>query len=90
MNTRLPTLCHYSGSNAISVTIGELRVFFSYETPVAFRHQNDLVVRENDWCYMREDHLTTIDGGSEEAIAQRVGAEAFEAALLAVTKGGGA
>lgn len=68
--------------------LGNLEVFFSYATPVAFRHKGKLVVRENDWRHTTSGHLATIDGGSNEAKAQRISGEDFEKALLAAMKGG--
>lgn len=73
--------CYYlpSGKNAICVQTGLIMVWFSYTTPIAFRHSNQLVtVRENDWGPTTGRHLNAIDGGSTEAKAARVSAERFQ------------
>lgn len=42
-----------------------LSVWFSYETPVAFRKAGGpVVVRENDWKQTTGKHLNLIDGGN--------------------------
>lgn len=43
------------------VTIGDLSVWFSYETPVAFRSGLDpIVVRENDWGPTTGKHINLV------------------------------
>ena len=64
------------GLNAICVTIGGIKVWYSYKTPVAFRAWgNPLVVRENTWGPTTGKHLNAIDDGDK---ANRVSSERFE------------
>jgi len=58
-----------------------VKVYFSYETPIAFTCRARLVVRVNDWKVMTGKHLNSIDGGSCEAKEKRVSGEAFEKSL---------
>ena len=50
------------GINALCFTAGDLDVYFSYKTPVAFRAPGfGLVVRENEWGPTTGKHLNAID-----------------------------
>lgn len=50
-----------TGENALAVQIGELTVYFSYETVVAFRSpKTGLVVSENVWSTTTGKHLNAI------------------------------
>lgn len=74
----LPTIEKYAGPNAVRVQIGNLSVWFSYKTPVAFyHHRTGLVVRENDWSNTTGRHLNAID--SDKAV--RYDSETFKAAF---------
>ena len=93
MNTNLPnfeTYGNYSSSNygahALKFTIpGFAEVWFSYQTPVAFRmHRGNLFVRVNDWSTTTGKHLNAIDGGNKKA---RIAGDKFEA-MLAQQVGG--
>lgn len=71
MKTELPSIepyGNYSSSNygvhSLRVDVGELTVWFSYKTPVAFRHLGGpKIVRQNDWSTTTGKHLNAIDGG---------------------------
>lgn len=52
MNNKLTTLY-----------IGDKRVYFSYETPIAFWNGSELFVSENEWSRTTGRHLNAIDGG---------------------------
>lgn len=52
MNNKLTTLY-----------IGDKRVYFSYETPIAFWDGSELFVSENEWSRTTGRHLNAIDGG---------------------------
>ena len=54
MNNKLTTLY-----------IGDKRVYFSYETPIAFWNGNELFVSENEWSQTTGRHLNAIDGGDK-------------------------
>lgn len=65
-------------SNAIVVGIGELDLFFSYETLVAFSLPGvGRIVHENIWSATTGKHLNAID----KKRGDRVGAEKFNALL---------
>ena len=52
--------------NALCITIGGVQVFYSYQTPVAFRTADGrLVVRQNEWNQTSGKHLNWIDGGDQ-------------------------
>ena len=49
-------------SNFHEVIIGKTVIYFSYETPIAFRHPfTGLVVSENDWSVTTGKHLNSIN-----------------------------
>ena len=57
------------------VTIGNLTVWFSYETPIAYQSMHDpLRVCENVWSAATGKHLNAIDGGDK---ASRLPREQF-------------
>lgn len=50
------------------VEIGPIKIWFSYDTPVAFRIGNgETVVRSNAWGPTTGRHLNAIDGGDRES-----------------------
>ena len=55
-----------------------LSIFYSYATPVAFRHYGSLTVSQNVWSRTTGKHLTQIDGGFKK---DRVPHEEFEKLL---------
>lgn len=65
----LPTISNYGqyrsgnyGAHCLKVSMSGLDVYFSYGTPVAFRHSStSLVVRQNDWGPTTGRHLNWID-----------------------------
>ena len=64
------------GAHALQVRIGNATVWFSYQTPVAFKIGcNPRVVRVNDWKQTTGKHLNAIDGGDKES---RVDGATFE------------
>lgn len=75
-------------NNLNSVTINGVRVWFSYETAVAFSYAGNMVVHENIWSVTTAKHLTKIDGGSKEAMAARVDSQTFDTMMtLAMVTG---
>jgi hypothetical protein len=44
----------------MAVEVGNLTVYFSYKTPVAYCDGNGLVCRENDWGPTTGKHLNAI------------------------------
>ena len=83
----LPTIRNYGpysssnyGAHSLRVTVGQLDVYFSYNTPVAYSTDHDgLVCRENDWGPTTGKHLNAIDPNKKNRIP---GAE-FEQRLQA-------
>ena len=55
------------GAHSLAFQLGDVTVYFSYETPVAFEAPgHGLVVRENDWGNTTGKHLNWIDGGDHK------------------------
>lgn len=76
------------GTNSTGVTVGDLDLYFSYKTVIAFcKAGAPRVVRANDWGPTTGHHLTSIDGGKKEAKAKRLPSAEFEAALALVLNG---
>lgn len=72
------------GLNTQAVTLGDIVVYFSYSTPIAYRDWTDgLVVSVNEWQTTTGKHLNWIDGGSPNARAKRLPRPEFEAKLAA-------
>ena len=71
------------GAHSLAFQLGDITVYFSYETPVAFEAPGPgLVVRENDWGNTTGKHLNWIDDGNRE---DRVPGNKFEQQLQKVT-----
>jgi hypothetical protein len=81
------TLKGFSGrksANAHVVKAGKLEIYFSYETPIAFRDADGtLVVSENVWGSTTGRHINLVDS----AHGARVPAEEFEERLQAYLRG---
>jgi hypothetical protein len=68
----------------MEVNIGNLTLYFSYKTVVAFSDgYNKTVVSENNWGPTTGKHLNAIDNGRKD---QRLKRADFEAALEEVLK----
>jgi len=48
------------GAHALVFSVGGMDVYFSYKTPVAFRFDGKLVVRQNEWGPTTGKHLNAI------------------------------
>lgn len=71
--------------NFTAVDVGNLEVWFSYSTPIAYRVPGSgLVTRENDWSHTTGKHLAYLDGGITFGKAQRISGAQFEAQLSAI------
>lgn len=56
------------GKNTTRIDFGNIELYFSYETLVAYRDEVDgLVVCQNKWSMTTGKHLNDIDGGNKEA-----------------------
>lgn len=60
-----------TGSNQQTVTINDLDIFFSYETPIGFRHNYEVVVSENIWSRTTAKHLTALPCAKEDRIPNK-------------------
>lgn len=81
MNVNLFTYDH-RGTRSKGVEVAGLRLWFSYETCIAFQAPGcPRIVRENSWGPTTGHHLASVDGGSKEAKKARLSSEAFEAEL---------
>ena len=72
--------CNQNGAkNFNKVEIGDLELYFSYETCIGFRtSKTGLVVSKNIWGSTTGKHLNWIDGGSKEG---RIPNDEFEKQL---------
>tara|TARA_R110002096_G_C14179312_1_gene686728 strand:+ start:90 stop:371 length:282 start_codon:yes stop_codon:yes gene_type:complete len=57
--------------------IGDSVIWFSYETPIAFKRGIQEFTRVNDWSSTTGRHLNSIDGGSPSAKARRISGDEF-------------
>jgi len=69
---------------ALVFSFGSFEIYYSYKTPVAFRHNGRLVVRENDWGPTTGKHLNWIDGGNKSG---RIQGGEFELELAGIMAG---
>jgi hypothetical protein len=83
MPRTLPTIDHPTNlPNFTEVTVGDLTVWFSYRTPIAFMTpETGRVISENVWSNTTGRHLAWLDGGDRQAKARRFTREAFVIAL---------
>lgn len=69
---RIANYMDYSSNNYGSsrmVSIGDLDLYFSYETVIAFRSpKTGLVIRKNDWSTTTGKHLNAINPNKKERI----------------------
>lgn len=68
-----------TGQNALRFDLGDVTVWYSYKTIVAFRDSfGKRYVRQNDWGPTTGKHLNAIDGGDKKA---RIPGDEFERKL---------
>lgn len=48
-------------SNMYSVSVGRLKIYYSYKTPIAFECGYGLTIRKNEWKQTTGKHLNIID-----------------------------
>ena len=65
------------GAHSLAVDIGPIEVYFSYQTPIAFRYRHGLVCSENAWSTTTGKHLNWIQPDKK----QRVPHEEFKRLL---------
>lgn len=81
----LPTL-ETMGNNAHALTLTfpkgpTLKLWYSYQTCVAFAFNGQRTVRQNEWRQTTGRHLSAIDGGDKRAKAARIPGDVFEIRL---------
>lgn len=86
---QLPSFSTYCDNttkgNALVFCVDGVDIYYSYQTPVAFRTADGVtVVRENAWGPTTGKHLNAIDGGDRAAKAARVSGAEFERMLSAL------
>lgn len=55
------------GNNGKHIEIGNIEIFVSYQTVIAYRTPEDgLVARENDWSSTTGQHMAAIPGNYKE------------------------
>jgi hypothetical protein len=70
--------------NFVQINLPKIQIWFSYQTPIAFRHDSTgFVARENDWGPTTGKHL-----GMISINAERVPGEEFERQLALVLNEG--
>ncbi len=72
---------NYGSSRALQ--FGNLTLYFSYETIIAFRSNHGLCIRKNDWSTTTGKHLNSIDPNHKI----RISGEQFEKELDDVLAG---
>ena len=70
------------GLNSLRVDIGELVLYFSYKTVIAYRYKGDFQIRENIWGQTTGRHLNAIN--SDKSI--RISGEKFNEKLTGILK----
>jgi len=69
------------GAHAIKISVGNLQIWYSYQTPIAFSAPDyERVARRNDWGPTTGKHFTAIGISRKERIG-----ETFEALLQEAT-----
>ena len=72
------------GAHCLEVTIGDLRLWFSYDTVIAFHSPGQSrKVRQNDWSSTTGKHLNWVDDGDKKS---RLPGDEFERTLNATLK----
>lgn len=74
------------GVNQHRVSIGNLEIAFSYDTPIGVRMDSESAwtMRENTFGTTTGRHMSALDGGSTEAKALRLAPEDFDEHLAGV------
>jgi len=89
MNISFRTYGKYSsdnyGVNALRLDIGDISLWFSYKTVIAFRDgfNGEIVVSENKWSVVTGKHLNFIDGGNKKSRLNRIEFESKLSEMLA-------
>lgn len=65
--------CPKSGNNTL-VSVGDLDVYFSYKTPIAFCLNGKITIRKNEWSTTTGKHLNAVN--SDKSI--RIDGDSFK------------
>ena len=71
------------GNNARLVTIGDLDLYFSYKTVIAFNYEGRTIGRVNEWGPTTGRHMNDVPGNAKE---DRLNGEDFRNALGELTE----
>ena len=71
-------------SNFTAVELDDLTIYFSYETPVAFETNDDLVLAENVWSQTTGKHLNMLDIDKRKRLPIHEFAQRLQAATSGV------
>lgn len=72
---QMPTIKPYAGANSTALHVGQLTLYFSYETVIAFYSpETRLVVSENLWGATTAKHIKAVTGREPEKKAVASGA----------------
>ena len=80
MTMTLPTIYQFA-PNVTRLGLGDLTIWYSYMTPIAFETRFTRVVLQNVWGGATGKHLNAIDGGGKDAKKNRVSPDVFDKAL---------
>lgn len=78
------SITSYYGSSAAKenkakkVTIGNFTLYFSFETLIAVKENENLRAIKNYWGAETKEHLNAIDGGTPEAVENRLDEDVFQ------------
>jgi hypothetical protein len=83
----VPSISHPTDRPNFSVVeLGEITIYFSYETPIAYySRQHGRAIRKNDWGPTTGKHLNYVDSGS---VSERIDGRKFEFQLGLLLNGG--
>ena len=68
-------------SNLTLVSLGNIQIYFSYETPIAFYGDNGLICSENIWSRTTGKHLNYIEPDKSKRVKHQEFAEKLEKIL---------
>lgn len=85
---KLPSISSYGnyssenyGAHCLRVETGNIIVWFSYKTPIAFKVGDRFVIRQNEWGTTTGKHLNAIDTDKKK----RVDGKTFEKLYIELT-----
>ena len=70
------------GAHSLAISIGNLELYFSYDTVVAFRYKGKTYVSENCWGATTGKHLNAIEPDKKRRIKREVFKNLLSKALI--------